>query len=303
MAEKAKTGGRLIVSVDLDMWWHCRWATGSAKSMWPTVPALLRDYYGCEEPTKETVDYTRQVFELFDTYNIRATFFILGQMAEFYPDLVREIADRGHEIASHGYLHEDATRLGRKKFIKQVGHAKKLLEDLSGQKVVGYRAPNLVLTDWLFEALDELGFEYDSSICPSRGFMGKFADNVDAPNNPYMMEIGNGRKMPELPIPVMPLVKLPSNSGIMTRVAGCTWSQTAIRHHLKRGDVCYYFHPYEIGNRPRFDQESAYLKLFLRNMGSNYLTMLHKIFRSTRKCGFINCKQAAKDCRERQTAC
>lgn len=289
--------GRLIVSVDLDMWWHCRWATGSAKSMWPTVPALLQDHYGSATPTEEASDYTRRVLALFDKHGVTATFFILGQMAEFYPGLIKEIAAGGHEIASHGYLHEDATRLGRDKFIADVGYAKNLLEDLSGRPVRGYRAPNLVLTDWLFDALAELGFDYDSSICPSRRFFGKFADHMDAPNTPYMMPIGGGRTMPELPIPVMPGVKLPSNSGIMTRVAGRWWSQFAINHYRRQGDVTYYFHPYEIGERPHFASESFYLKLFLRNLGKPYQGMLDRIFAAGREAGFVTCGEAAEDCR------
>lgn len=274
---------KLTVSIDLDMWWQCRWATGSEASIWPDCRSLFQECYGCGEPGGEVVGLTHELLDMFDASGIRATFFILGQMGELFPDLVRTIASRGHEIACHGYYHVDAPILGREGFREQVGRAKTLLEDLSGTEVRGYRAPNLVLAPWFFDEVAALGFGYDSSICPARSFFGKYADHKGTPSNPYVLpeslflDLAN-HGLVEVPIPVMPGLALPAGSGIITRVLGAWWSLLALRLCLRRGDALYYFHPYEIGEKPELPNETAYIRLFFRNVGEPYKRMLRRLF-------------------------
>jgi polysaccharide deacetylase family protein (PEP-CTERM system associated) len=263
------------------MWWHCRWATGGVNSIWPDTQSLLSDYYGHEAPGNELVEYSENVLYLLDNYKVKATFFVLGEVATYFPALIKKIHDNGHEIACHGWNHIDATILGKEKFAEQVKRAKTLLEDLTGQPVLGYRAPNLVLAPWIFEEIDKAGFIYDSSICPSRKFFGKYADYEGFSNNPFLLPVSpqdtNSTKIAEIPIPVMPYFKLPACSGIITRILGAWWTNTALRLVLQKGDAMYYFHPYEIGARPILLQESLYLKIFLRNIGDSYTKMLHSI--------------------------
>lgn len=294
---------KLTFSIDLDMWWQCRWATGSAKSIWPDCPALFRDYYGSDEPGREVFELTDDVLDMFDEAGIRATFFILGQMAELFPGLVKRIASRGHEIACHGYYHVDAPIIGREGFHDQVGRAKALLEDISGVEVLGYRAPNLVLAPWFFDEVASLGFSYDSSICPSRSFFGKYADHEGTPSSPYVLprelfhEPG-GHGLAEVPIPVMPGLNLPAGSGIITRVLGAWWSLLALRLCLGRGDALYYFHPYEIGDKPRLRNETAYIKLFFRNAGKSYRKMLGRLFALGERAGTQTAFEAAEAARK-----
>lgn len=110
---------------------------------------------------------TMRILELLEARGARATFFVLGWVGERHPGLVRQIADAGHEIASHGYGHELVYTLSETEFRRDVERSKKGLEDVTGARVVGYRAPCFSITDWAVGILQELGFEYDSSVFPT----------------------------------------------------------------------------------------------------------------------------------------
>jgi peptidoglycan/xylan/chitin deacetylase (PgdA/CDA1 family) len=103
-----------------------------------------------------------KILNLLEKYKIECTFFVTGEVAELFPDAVRQIARR-HEISSHGYHHEtfDKMTIYKKKMIKQ---SKKVLENTTNQKMIGFRAPRFLVSRELFEALAEMGFRYDSSI-------------------------------------------------------------------------------------------------------------------------------------------
>ena len=114
---------------------------------------------------------TDLILDILDENNTKATFFILGWVADRYPHLTRSIADRGHEIACHGYLHQRVALMARDQYRQDIRRAKGLLEDQSGQAVNGYRAPSYSITRqtcWAFDELIAAGFTYDSSIFPMR---------------------------------------------------------------------------------------------------------------------------------------
>lgn len=116
-------------------------------------------------------DNTRRVLELFDRHHVRATFFVLGWVAERCPSLVRDISAAGHEIASHGFGHERLTTISVGQFRDGIVRTKHLLEDLSGAEVSGYRAPSYSIgptTLWAYDQLQEAGYRYSSSIVPIR---------------------------------------------------------------------------------------------------------------------------------------
>jgi polysaccharide deacetylase family protein (PEP-CTERM system associated) len=102
---------------------------------------------------------------------VKATFFVLGWIAERYPDLIRRIQKEGHEIACHGYSHRLIYTQSKDEFRNDIRNAKAILEDIIGTEVIGYRAPSYSITDkskWAFEVLLEEGFKYYSSIFPIR---------------------------------------------------------------------------------------------------------------------------------------
>ena len=111
---------------------------------------------------------------LFSENNIKATFFVLGFVVEQHPNMVKKIADEGHEIASHGYGHQLVYKQTPEEFKEDVYRSKVLLEDCVGQEIIGYRAPSWSITEkslWALDILDELGFKYDSAIFPTKNFI------------------------------------------------------------------------------------------------------------------------------------
>ncbi len=142
---------------------------------------------------------TYRLLELLDRRAVRATFFMLGWVAERCPSLVRHILDGGHEIGSHGYGHQMIGRGDEKTFRRDVGRAKSILEDQTGTKVKGYRAPSYSITSktlWALEVLGELGFEYDSSIFPVRH---DYYGIPDAPRFPHYQRLRSGARLLEFP--------------------------------------------------------------------------------------------------------
>lgn len=112
---------------------------------------------------------TDKVLALLDERSVKATFFILGWVAERHPQLVKQIAQQGHEIASHGYQHQRVALQDRETYKSDIRRSKAILEDQAGTEVIGYRAPSYSITrqtDWAFDELIEAGYRYDSSIFP-----------------------------------------------------------------------------------------------------------------------------------------
>ena len=119
--------------------------------------------------TRRVVRNTERVLELCDARGVKGTFFVLTWNAERHPELIRRIADAGHEIASHGYRHRLIYEQSPEAFRDDIMRSKKILEDITGEPVWGYRAPSFSLTSaslWALDILLECGMRYDSSIFP-----------------------------------------------------------------------------------------------------------------------------------------
>jgi len=131
---------------------------------------------------------TRHLLELLGRENIKATFFFLGWVAERNKDLVKEVKGQGHEIGCHSFCHKMISTQQRKEFKEDTERSKSILEDIIGEKIIGYRAPTYSITKktlWALDILIELGFQYDSSIFPI------FHDRYgipDFPRNPHFIE-------------------------------------------------------------------------------------------------------------------
>jgi polysaccharide deacetylase family protein (PEP-CTERM system associated) len=127
----------------------------------------LRYFKEEKEPTIRVVENTERLLRFFSKKGITTTFFILGEVAKIYPELIKNIADAGHEIGIHGYKHRYINSVSQEQTIKEIKYSKSLVEDISGQQVFGYRAPYLSINEnsvWMIEALKKMGFLYDSSI-------------------------------------------------------------------------------------------------------------------------------------------
>ena len=196
---------------------------------------------------------TEAIFALLDELGARATFFVLGITAERYPDLVREIAGRGHELACHGHAHERVHDQSPDEFRRDVERCAELLEQLAGRRPLGYRAPAFSITrdtPWAYEALAELGFRYDSSQYDSPRIPRRIRP---VPTTPYRLELPSGREIWEFPITVWRVRgrSVPIGGGAYWRVLPAPLLRRALRQ-VADENACpvLYFHPYELDPRP-----------------------------------------------------
>lgn len=164
---------RCVFSVDVEEWFHILDV--------PSTPPLAQ--WGALESRVEA-SFGRML-EVFAEKRVRTTLFFLGWVAERHPQLVREAAAQGHEIASHGYAHELVYKHDRRHFTEDVRRAKGIIEDAAGVHVRGYRAPGFSVTQetpWFFEALAETGHAYDSSIWPGSRNHGGWPGALPVPH-------------------------------------------------------------------------------------------------------------------------
>ena len=200
------------------------------------------------------------ILGLLDETNSKATFFTLGWIAERYPQVVRRIVDAGHELASHGYGHQRASDLTPEQFRDDISRAKKLLEDLGGVAIRGYRAPSFSINHenwWAVEELGNAGYEYSSSIYPVRH------DHYGMPDAPRFAHRPNGETgILELPPTTVPLFgrNLPAAGGGWFRLLPYEVSRWMLnRVNAQDNAPCmFYFHPWEVDHeQPRLQGLSA----------------------------------------------
>jgi polysaccharide deacetylase family protein (PEP-CTERM system associated) len=207
-------------------------------------PAISRDSWDAQE--SRVVRNTMRILELLQEHGSHATFFILGWVAERQPGLIRAIADGGHEVASHGYGHDLIYTLSPAEFRADVERGKRLLEDVTGRRVLGYRAPSFSITDWAVSILQELGFEYDSSVFPTVAH-DRYGRLTGVHAGQPIVELRPG--FHEICISCLPLGKrgLPWGGGGYFRMLPYLAWRTGIRRILHSGaPYLFYIHPWEI---------------------------------------------------------
>lgn len=192
---------------------------------------------------------TERLLDIFDEFTVRGTFFVLGWVAERHPRLVRSIAGRGHEIASHGYAHRLIYDQTPDAFRKDVRLAKDLLEDAAGDPVVGYRAPSYSITPqslWALDVLLEEGYAYDASIFPIRH--DRYGIPVSG-REPYAIEreAGTLTEVPGSTVRLGPL-NLPVAGGGYFRLLPYWWTRWGIDrvNRVEGRPAVFYMHPWEI---------------------------------------------------------
>jgi polysaccharide deacetylase family protein (PEP-CTERM system associated) len=210
--------------------------------------AIHRDTWDSRESRVE--GNVRRLLALFDETGARGTFFVLGWVAERYPQLVREIAQRGHEIACHGFSHRLVYEQPPQEFHEETLRAKKLLEDVTGSEVLGYRAASYSIVRrslWALDTLVELGFAYDSSIFPVHHDRYGIPD---AERSPHRLSTPGGKVIVEWPLSTARVfgAKLPVSGGGYFRLLPywlTRWGLNSINHREARPFI-FYLHPWEI---------------------------------------------------------
>jgi polysaccharide deacetylase family protein (PEP-CTERM system associated) len=198
---------------------------------------------------------TDRLLDLLEAHSARGTFYILGWTAERHPDLVKRIAAAGHEVASHGFAHELVYNQSPDAFREDVRRTRLLLQDLSGQEVIGYRAPSYTIvrrTLWALPILVDEGYRYDSSVFPiprrRYGMPG-------APRWPPRMDLGGERTIVEFPMPTVRFgpLNLPATGGAYLRLLPFWFQRRSVRVMLKAGSpFVLSIHPWELDpDQPR----------------------------------------------------
>lgn len=188
---------------------------------------------------------TTRILELLEENKIKATFFVLGWVAERYSSLVRTISENGHEVASHGYSHVLNYSLSKRELKEDLERSKKLLEDITGKEVVGYRAPSFSISDEILYTVAEAGYKYDSSFNPFSAHDRYGTLKKYELNKPFLHESG----IIEFPMPVLKFGKLtiPISGGGYFRIYPYWLFRRLVRMYLKNNDVfVFYIHPWEI---------------------------------------------------------
>jgi len=253
---------RNALTVDVEDYFQVTAFSGVVKrDDWPIYPSRVEGN-------------TRRVFDLLDAYSLKATFFVLGWVADHFPGLVKEIAHRRHEVGCHGYDHELVYNQGPDTFRRDVRRTKAMLEDITGSQVLGYRAPSYSITEksmWALDILIEEGFAYDSSIFPI------VHDNYGIPGaerfpHDIRRENGSIREFPlttlnmSLPGRTMPL---PIAGGGYLRLFPAEvihWGMRRINQVEKQPAVLY-FHPWEL------DPDQPRIKARLRSRFRHYVNL------------------------------
>jgi len=226
------------LTIDVEHWW-CN--------------EFLKKYLP-ENREDQLVDSVKFILDILDRYSVRATFFVLGSAAEEHPEVLEMIYERGHEIGSHAYSHEPLYRLTKEQFEEEIKQSIKIIHKTTGEKPLGFRAPNFSInnkTKWAFEILEKYGFRYDSSIFPIRTNLYGVPNAPLTPYRPSKEDVSkhdpNG-KIIEFPLSVLRLVRIniPISGGFYLRVFPLRFIKWALKKVSKERPAVIYIHPWEI---------------------------------------------------------
>jgi polysaccharide deacetylase family protein (PEP-CTERM system associated) len=225
------------LTIDLEDYFHVGAYSGRVKlEEWDSYPSRV-------------AQNTDRLLELFAANNCKATFFVLGWVAEKKPEVVARVAAAGHEIGCHSFFHRRVFDLTPQEFREDTRRAKAVIEDVTGQQMLGYRAPNFSVTPkstWALEILVQEGFTYDSSIFPVKH---PSYGMPNAPRMPFWVDTPSGRIL-EFPMSTVAVgsSRSPIGGGAYLRLLPYVYTRWAIEY-LNRSEnspVCVYLHPWEL---------------------------------------------------------
>lgn len=214
-------------------------------------PELIRDYLPLEL-VDQFPESIMPILELLEKYGVHATFAVLGIVAQEHPEIIKEIYDRGHEIASHCWSHKTLYELGKDGFEDELARSTSLLESITGERPIGFRAPSFSInasTSWAFEVLEKFDFKYDSSIFPIETML------YGVPNAPHyiyrpsqgdILKHDSKGKIVEFPMTVLNIGKnIPICGGFYLRLFPLWFVKYGIKLVNKSRPAIVYIHPWE----------------------------------------------------------
>ena len=263
----------------------------------------LHSHYPCDTWNQQELRVernTNQLLDLFDSLSeqlsapIKATFFVLGWIAERCPTLVKEIHYRGHEVASHGYHHTLCRQEEVKSLRQDLSDSKKLLEDLIGASVVGYRAPGFSIDKDILSLINEAGYQYDSSY-NSFGFNPRYGkvDFSSYPNHAGVINLHDD--FSEIPVSNLTIIgkTIPWAGGGYFRFYPFSLFKKGVAKILRQtGTYVFYLHPWELDpGQPRIT-DLPLLSRFRHYLNLNKtLERFSSLITAFPNVSFITCKQ------------
>lgn len=228
-------------TVDLEDWFQGLTSTNPLVDQWPAFESRVEEN-------------TRRLLTILSERNVRATFFVLGYVADSHPGLIEEIAAEGHELGVHGYFHRFVSRMTADEFAQELDQTLAAIERITGITPTGHRAPYFSLnanTPWAFEVLESRGFSYDSSVFPTKNMLYGFPE---APRFPYKVQ---GHEIVEFPATTLSFAgkKWPIAGGFYNRALPYAVIRHGIRQVNEQGEpAVIYIHPWELDTGQTYDQ-------------------------------------------------
>ena len=257
------------LTIDLEDWYH---------------PEFVTKFVPAHQRKDQVEDAVKPLLQLLDRYNVSATFFVLGQVAERHPELIERIYEEGHEIASHGYSHKRLHELGKEKFEDDIRKSTNLLESIVKERIFGFRAPSYSIdqdTIWALDVLEYYGYKYDSSVFPLRLRKKSMYGVCNAPLYPYSPSKDDitresedeNRKIIEFPLSVVKFagIKIPVAGGAYLRLSPAWFLGLAIKKiNKERRPAIIYVHPWETYERtPRIKLPFPHKQITYYGIGSS----------------------------------
>ncbi len=246
------------LSIDLEEWYHSEVVEGR------------------RSPFSQVVEATRPILDLLDRYQTRASFFIVGEVAEQNPDLIRTLFEKGHEIGCHGFSHKPLWKLNENLLREELKNFHSVMERILGRvRIKGFRAPSFSIdnrTKWALKILLDFRYEYDASIFPVK--LNPLYGVNGAPTRPYRISFRDVReedpRSPLMEFPLSPLVlgklKIPIAGGFYLRLFPLVFLYWGLRRINRDHPFLLYFHPWEgHSGTPRF--KLPYLNRFISYYG------------------------------------
>jgi peptidoglycan-N-acetylglucosamine deacetylase len=250
----------IALSFDIEDWYHGAAITGSSFSLYKDLNAFLAD--GDADKNDCITEETIRILEILDELDIRATFFVVADVAIRYKRIAQALKKSPHEIASHSLTHQSAIDSKtkseiqpREKWFEEQKEAKRILEDIFEREVIGFRAPNAYFANWMVPMLVELGFKYDSSIAYNIFYNKTNVTLRNVPSKPYRINsvtlnnVNPDSELLEMPWSNFKLTRrliLPGGGAFFFRLFGYNYFKYVLRRSLKEGDTMFYLHPFDI---------------------------------------------------------
>jgi polysaccharide deacetylase family protein (PEP-CTERM system associated) len=291
----------ILLTIDVEDWFQ-------VENFKPYIPFTSWSYHEFRVENN-----THRLLDLLDSNNVqpttgyklgekrRATFFVLGWIAERLPRLVREIHSRGHEVASHGYYHNLCRQSSYDDLKRDLSDSKKLLEDIVGDRVLGYRAPGFSINDEILKIIEDSGYLYDSSY-NSFGINKRYGQPALSGNGKKGIALQLSGAFYELPISNVTLGKrtVPWGGGGYFRVTPFRLFRLGVGSLLKKEKAyLFYMHPWEIDpEQPKVNKASSFYKLrHYANLSKTH-SKLSKFLEVFNHCRFITCQRYVQEMME-----